>query len=978
MKKDKETQIENEEEKQSGEVTRRDFLVGAGTVVVGGTIGAGLLSSCNEGEIVTTTIEKTKTVTTTIGGDVAVTVTETVGGEPGATVTRTTTVNGESTEPAYEEEQTFFNPLGANNRLLVACDVKNDKIIRVRGVHYSEAYTEDEYASAMWKLEARGKTLEPHKMSKPGYLNLTFKKRIYSPRRLRYPMKRIDWEPGGDPEKINPQNRGKSKFKRISWDEATDIIASEIKRVQEKYGAYALLDKSDAGHRMNKTVHGGSTTQYASLVLTDVGFTTAVRNADSWEGWYWGAMHVWGTTATGLVRPGDNLLLDFSENTDMIIYQGCDWETTASAQSGGWPAQVARWYNDLGIKQVYIAPDMNWQNVANPDKWIPVLPNTDAAMQLAIIYTWISEDTYDKEYIATHSVGFDDYIRPYVMGDVDGVPKTPAWASPKCGVKEWTIKALARQWAAKRTSTAHHCGGPFIRGPFCHEPARLECVLLGMQGLGKPGINQEGWYGGPVAPKVVSSFSIGSAKTGSGHAYPGLSPQIIPRPLHHHAILNPPVSSWGTTSLAAPVEDQFIKYTYPLPESEGGCEIHMIVQDHACHINCWNDGNMYIHAIRQPLIECYVIQHPWFENDLLYADIVLPITTTAEEEDIVQVGKDTTGVNYHPAAIKPIGEAKSDYETWIEIAQKLEEFGGVYEGCVNNLTNGETVAQKIEKGFTNSGLNKYITFEEFKERGFFLAPVREDWKDITRGMSAFYEDPVKNPLVTPTGKLEFYSQRLADNFPDDNERGPYPKWIEGGPETTHDERLSGERAKKYPLLLQVNHVRWRLHNQSDDVPWIREIPSCKVQAYDGYWYEPLWINPITAAEYGIKDRDIVKIYNERGTELGGARLTQRIMAGMVYMDHGASIDMIACDEEDYDEREKKWINRGGTVNTISPDKGDSTNCYGMCVSGYLVEIEKLDLAEMAEWMDKYPASFSKKYDPAYGPLPDSWIVGGNE
>ncbi len=109
-------------------------------------------------------------------------------------------------------------------------------------------------------------------------------------------------------------------------------------------------------------------------------------------------------------------------------------------------------------------------------------------------------------------------------------------------------------------------------------------------------------------------------------------------------------------------------------------------------------------------------------------------------------------------------------------------------------------------------------------------------------MRLFYEDPEKNPLKTPTGKLEFFSQRLADHFPDDKERPPYPKWIEKGP--SHDERISSPRAKKYPLLFVSNHPRWRTHAENDDITWTREIRTCKVKGHDGYMYEPVWINPV--------------------------------------------------------------------------------------------------------------------------------------
>jgi anaerobic selenocysteine-containing dehydrogenase len=116
-----------------------------------------------------------------------------------------------------------------------------------------------------------------------------YKKRVYSPNRILYPLKRVDWDPNGE---RNPQNRGKSKYVRISWDEATEIIASEIKRIHKEYGPSAILSQAD-GHCEVKYVHAahGCNTKLLNLMG---GYTPQIRNPDSWEGWYWGAKHVWG------------------------------------------------------------------------------------------------------------------------------------------------------------------------------------------------------------------------------------------------------------------------------------------------------------------------------------------------------------------------------------------------------------------------------------------------------------------------------------------------------------------------------------------------------------------------------------------------------------------------------------------------------------------------------------------------------------
>ena len=112
-----------------------------------------------------------------------------------------------------------------------------------------------------------------------------------------------------------------------------------------------------------------------------------------------------------------------------------------------------------------------------------------------------------------------------------------------------------------------------------------------------------------------------------------------------------------------------------------------------------------------------------------------------------------------------------------------------------------------------------------------------------------------------------------------------PKWIAKG--ITHDETIGTERAKKYPLLVMSNHPRWSVHAQHDDITWLREIETCKVTGPDGYQYEPSGCTRPRPRARGIKHGDIVTIFNERGIVLAGAYVTERIMPGVVYIDHGA-------------------------------------------------------------------------------------------
>jgi trimethylamine-N-oxide reductase (cytochrome c) len=905
------------------------------------------------------------------------------------TVTTTKPAKG-IVKPAFEPEETFIRciGLGGMGAEPICVDVKNGKITRMRPLHYDDKYTKEELAPVRWKIEARGKTYESPKKALAGYLALTYKKMAYSPNRVKYPLKRVDWDPKGE---RNPQNRGKSKFKRISWDEASDIIASEIKRVQETYGPYAVFVMGEDGHSEMKTVHKGQSTS-ATLLHTyrKGGYTLERRNADSWEGWYWGTMHVWGTGFVGMAAPDSarefgatatlrtshessigslrgSVLKDVSENTEMIVWQGADPETTPAGFSGfGW-SRNCYWFTELGIKQIWVSPDLNYAAAVHADKWIPILPNTDIALCAAIIYTWINEGTYDKDYVATHTVGFDK-IEDYIMGREDGVPKTPAWASPRCGVPEWTIKALAREWASKVTSLGHYFGGPMIRGPYSHETTRFMSVQLGMQGIGKPGIHQI-HYRNLTTPET--SAEVGMNFFGAGRNYTGLrftphpTAQTIPRTLVHKAILEGSYRSLGSTSLAAPVEDQFKLYEYPAPKEQGGSEIHMMWTEKPCNTSCWNNGNLFIEAIRSPKIECFVANSQWLQNDCQFADLVLPVTTQLEEEDIVscvagQWGNQQAVAWLQRKAIEAIGESKSDYLIACEVAKKL----GIYE----KYTEGLTVEERIKSAYDSSGLAKHISWEELNEKQYWVAPTAPDWAETPPGLRKFYEDPEANPLDTPSGKLEFYSQRLAEHFPDDKERGPYPKYIIGGPGWSHDESLDiengAEKCQTYPLLFMSNHPRWRLHSSGEGNAWLREIPTCKVKGYDGYAYEPLWIHPATAAKRGIESGDIVKVYNDRGTELFGAYVTERIIPGAVSADHGAHVDQIT-----------DRLDRGGSTDLISPTGISSSNSGGMVVSGYLVEAERLDPAEMEAWRKEYPEAFARDYDPAYGLTSSAWVEG---
>lgn len=838
-------------------------------------------------------------------------------------------------------------------------DTKDGKIVRVRPLHYDESYTKDELN--YYQIKKGEHVWEPKFKSLLPPISLAYKKRAYSPARVPYPLKRVDFDPNGE---RNIKNRGKSKYVRISWDEALEIVAAEIKRIHDEYGPHAIFTQGD-GHGEGKNIAGAHGCNIELLEYVG-GSTLQARQPDSWEGWYWGAKHMWGMEPLGQNTNQNGVFRDITENGDAVLFWGCDPETTPWGWGGLQASRMCFWFNEIGVKSIHIAPDANYANVVHADKWIPVLPNTDAALQLAIGYVWVTEGTYEREYLDTHAVGFD-WFESYVLGNVDGIAKTPKWAEEKCGVPSWQIKALARYWAKHKVSIAHCNGGGFIRSCFSHEPARLEVALLAMRGFGQPGVHQFKFFewtllGQPNFSPLPLSETLPTNEPGY-HGWAmnagGVNDSIVKTRVAD-ALIDKDAKWFGHGVCLYPREDQFRPMEYPVDEDE---KIHMIWSDSPCWSACWNHGHKFQEAQREEDIEFIVVQHPWMENDTLYADIILPVSTVFETDD---AATDTQGGQFalffvEEHAIDPLCESRTDTQIAADIAEKLEAYGGPYTGLKDKFLKGRTVEESIRYTFDNSGIPEGFTWDDLQERGFYASPIDESWKTVPAGMLNFYEDPETFRLSTPTGKIEFYSTTLAEVFPDDMVRGPYPQWIEETDE--HKERISSDRAEDYPYLLVSNHPRWRVHAQLDDVPWLHEIETCKVEGPDGYLYEPVWINPVDAEKHDIKTGDIVKLFNERGGVLGGARVTERIMPGALYQDHGANIDSIisGCG----------GLDRGGSNNLICPGATTSKNVSGEVTNGYLVGIEKVDIFELAE---QHPEAFSREYQEGIGIVAANYIV----
>ncbi len=273
-------------------------------------------------------------------------------------------------------------------------------------------------------------------------------------------------------------------------------------------------------------------------------------------------------------------------------------------------ATFLSFWRELGIQNVCITPELNRGIGVYVDKWIPILSSTDCALALALAYTWIKEDTYDKDYIATHSIGFDKW-KDYVMGDEDGIPKTPAWASPLCSVPTWTIKALARVWASKTTSIYHgYGGGGIVRAPYSHESSRMLNQMVAMHGWGKPGVHQLGnaQWAPPLPAEGAPSVSKANrtqpaydwVKTTYGRTFSEIDTdrQLINQNFYSQMVQMPlPITWYGGNDNNQPVSDLFIKRQYPLP---GKPEIRMAWMRGAHACTSRPDGSHILQALQDP------------------------------------------------------------------------------------------------------------------------------------------------------------------------------------------------------------------------------------------------------------------------------------------------------------------------------------------------------------------------------------------
>jgi len=838
--------------------------------------------------------------------------------------------------------------------------VKNGKITRVEPLQLGD----DDAKS--WTIEARGKKFSPARTARVSPYAIAERSRIYSSTRALYPMLRVDFDPNG---KRNPENRGISGYKRISWDEALGILTSEIKRIYLTYGPGAILSTASSHHNWGNIGYRHSTYfRFMNLL----GYTYADHNPDSWEGWHWGAMHAWGFAWRLGIPEQYDLLEDGLKNAEMIVFWSSDPDTTSGIYTGQESTQWRFWLKELGIKMVFVDPHYNFTAITHADKWFAPRPGTDTALAVAIAYVWLTEDTYDKEYIEKRTYGFEKW-RDYVLGNEDGFPKTPEWAEKETGILAREIRALAREWAKRKTMLA--AGGLGGWGGCCRtaygtEWTRLMVLLAAMQGMGKPGSNIwsttqgapynaafvfPGYAEGGISGDPLNSASHFQMDSRGLTMHPTSSAINNPGGQHVHRLLIPecvtePPQEWrGKGFCGSSTETQLKKYKYP---EDGFVSAKMYWRYGGSYIGTMTNTNRFVRMYRSPKLEFVVNQSVFVEGEAKFADLILPACTNFERWDIGEwahcsgyIPHSSCGTNHRiivlqKKCIEPLGESKSDYDIFAMVAKRLGFYDKFSEG-------GRTELDWVKRMFEVTDISKYITWAEFEKKGYFVVPLPKDYKPTPAlrwfaegkkrdtpdwgpvgGAAEGFPDREGN-LSTQTGKIEFEALSLKRFDPNDAERPPVPRYIPSW-EGHHTKELYN----KYPLQLISPHPKYSFHTQYDrKESWINEIPEHRLKKEDGYYYWVIRINPIDAKKRGIKDGNLVKAYNNRGTVILAAQVTNRVPPGVVHSWESCA-DYEALGEPGYSP------DRGGNVNLLTPHRFISKNACGMAPNSCLVELEK--------------------------------------
>ncbi len=676
---------------------------------------------------------------------------------------------------------------------------------------------------------------------------------IYSPSRVRYPMVRLDWL---KKHKYSADTRGNNRFIRVTWDEALDLFYRELERIQKDYGPWALhagqTGWNQTGSFNNCTAHMQRAVGMHGNFITKVGdYSTGA--GQTIMPYVLGSTEVYaqGTSWSEILENSDNIVL-WANDPVKNLQVGWNCETHESFK---YLAQLKEKVAKGEINVLSVDPVKNKTQRYLENDHLYINPLTDVAFMLAVAHVLYNENLYDKKFIDTYCLGFEEFIQ-YVQGKTkDKVEKTPEWAAAICGVKADKIREFARMLVSGRTQIL--MGWCIQRQEHGEQPYWAAAVVAAMVGqIGLPG-------GGISYGHHYSSIGVPS----TGFAGPGGFPRNLDqgmKPKWDNNDFNGysrtiPVARWIDCLLEPGKEINYNGGKVKLPDFK-----MMVIS--GC--NPWHhhqDRNRMKKAFRK-LQTVVTIEFAWTAT-CRFSDIVLPACTQWERNDIDVYGSySNKGLIAMHRLVDPLFQSKPDFQIMSELTQRF--------GRREEYTRGMSEMEWIESLYNdckkaNEGKFEMPEFNEFWEKSVLDFGEGKPWVRH----ADFRKDPELNPLGTPSGFIEITSRKIGRYGYEHCQE--HPMWFEKS-ERSH----GGPGSDKYPFWLQSCHPDKRLHSQMCESEEFRATYAVQGR-------EPVYINPADAKAKGIKDGDLVRVFNGRGQLLAGAVLTDSYPRGVIRIEEGA-------------------------------------------------------------------------------------------
>ncbi|HCG8599486.1 TPA: trimethylamine-N-oxide reductase TorA [Vibrio parahaemolyticus] len=721
---------------------------------------------------------------------------------------------------------------------------------------------------------------------------------IYSPSRVRYPMVRLDWL---KKHKYSADTRGNNRFIRVTWDEALDLFYRELERVQKEYGPWALhagqTGWNQTGSFNNCTAHMQRAVGMHGNFITKVGdYSTGA--GQTIMPYVLGSTEVYaqGTSWSEILENSDNIIL-WANDPVKNLQVGWNCETHESFR---YLAELKEKVAKGEINVLSVDPVKNKTQRYLENDHLYINPMTDVAFMLAVAHVLYNENLYDKKFIDTYCLGFEEFIQ-YVQGKTkDKVEKTPEWAAAICGVKADKIREFARMLVSGRTQIL--MGWCIQRQEHGEQPYWAAAVVAAMVGqIGLPG-------GGISYGHHYSSIGVPS----TGFAGPGGFPRNLDqgmKPKWDNNDFNGysrtiPVARWIDCLLEPGKEINYNGGKVKLPDFK-----MMVIS--GC--NPWHhhqDRNRMKKAFRK-LQTVVTIEFAWTAT-CRFSDIVLPACTQWERNDIDVYGSySNKGLIAMHRLVDPLFQSKPDFQIMSELTQRF--------GRREEYTRGMSEMEWIESLYNdckkaNEGKFEMPEFNEFWEKSVLDFGEGKPWVRH----ADFRKDPELNPLGTPSGFIEITSRKIGRYGYEHCQE--HPMWFEKS-ERSH----GGPGSDKYPFWLQSCHPDKRLHSQMCESEEFRATYAVQGR-------EPVYINPIDAKAKGIKDGDLVRVFNGRGQLLAGAVLTDSYPRGVIRIEEGAWYGPL-------NEKEGA-ICTYGDPNTLTQDIGSSELAQATSANTCIVDFEK--------------------------------------